>query len=126
MRLLLLICLAAIAAAPAFADGLPVLGVDVGAQGVTTGAVRYVTMPDGRNTVLAAAETIGGRIRLSRVLPGSLTIPAVAYDGSASGLSANGKTLVLIEPRVGFPRRTTATARCSRRSPGCRCNGGWS
>jgi hypothetical protein len=31
----------------------------------------------------------------------------VAYDGSASGLSANRRTLVLIEPRTSFPRAQT-------------------
>jgi hypothetical protein len=35
------------------------------------------------------------------------TIPAVAYDGSASGLSADRGTLVLIEPRTSFPRANT-------------------
>jgi len=40
-------------------------------------------------------------------LPGTFTIPAVAYDGSAGGLSADGTTLLLIEPRVAFPRATT-------------------
>lgn len=107
MKLLLLICLAAITAAPAFADGLPVLGVDVGNEGVTTALIRYVTVPAGRNTVVASTEVDGGRILGSRLLAGSLTIPAVAYDGSASGLSADGRTLVLIAPRVAFPRRAT-------------------
>jgi hypothetical protein len=43
----------------------------------------------------------------SRLLPGVFTIPAAAYDGSASGLSANGRILVLIQPRVSFPRART-------------------
>jgi hypothetical protein len=43
----------------------------------------------------------------STVMPGTLTIPAVAYDGSASGLSADGRTLGLIQPRVSFPRAET-------------------
>src|SRR5262249_50906301 len=44
----------------------------------------------------------------SRLLAGTFTIPAVAYDSSASGLSADGRTLVLIQPRRSFPRRDTA------------------
>jgi hypothetical protein len=40
-------------------------------------------------------------------LRGTFTIPAVAYDGSAGGLSADGTTLVLIEPRTSFPRAAT-------------------
>jgi len=43
----------------------------------------------------------------SRIIHGVLTIPAVAYDGSAAGLSADGTTLVLIEPRKSFPRAET-------------------
>ena len=34
-------------------------------------------------------------------------MPAVAYDGSAGGLSADGGSLVLITPRQGFPRAKT-------------------
>jgi hypothetical protein len=108
MRLLLALTLAALAAAtPALADGLPVLGVDVGNEGVASQTARYVTLPAGPNTVLAVVRPDGGQVWQSRVLPGRLTIPAVAYDGSASGLSADGSTLVLIEPRLAFPRATT-------------------
>src|SRR4051812_43116307 len=91
------------------ADGLPVLGVDAGPTGVTTpaGSARYVTMPAGGQTVVASVRRAGGRIIRSRLLTGTFTIPAVAYDGSASGLSADGQTLVLITPRTGFPRART-------------------
>src|SRR4051794_21465334 len=91
------------------ADGLPVLGVDAGPTGVTTPAssARYVTMPAGGQTVVAAVRREGGRIIRSRLLTGTFTIPAVAYDGSASGLSADGQTLVLITPRTEFPRART-------------------
>ena len=34
-------------------------------------------------------------------------MPVVALDGSAAGLSADGSTLVLIKPRVAFPRART-------------------
>jgi hypothetical protein len=40
-------------------------------------------------------------------LSGNFVVPVVAYDGSASGLSSDGRTLVLTEPRVGFPQRHT-------------------
>jgi len=98
--------------ATARADGLPVLGVDVGATGVVTpsGEARYVTIPAGTSTVVARVSRYGGRILASTLLPGTFTIPAVAYDGSASGLSGDGRTLVLIEPRVSFPRAETTLA----------------
>ena len=91
----------------ASADGLPVLGVDVGSTGVTVpGAVtRYVTLRSGpRSTVVARVARDGGRIVRSKILQGTFTIPAVAYDRSASGLSADGRVLVLIQPRLAFPR----------------------
>lgn len=100
-------------AATASADGLPVLGVDVGSKGVTVpgAATRYVTLWAGpRSTVIARVARNGGRIVRSRLLDGSFTIPAVAYDGSASGLSADGSELVLIQPRASFPRARTSFA----------------
>ena len=99
--------LAAVSAA--HADGLPVLGIDVGGVGVAApaGGSRYVTMPAARNTVVAQISTTTGKVVRSRFVPGTFTIPAVAYDGSASGLSHDGRTLVLIEPRKSFPRAHT-------------------
>jgi hypothetical protein len=103
---------AAIAAATAKADGLPVLGVDVGSLGVAapSGTARYVTLPAKGHTVVAGVQQNGGQILASRVLPGNFTIPAVAYDGSAGGLSADGRVLVLIQPRARFPREQTTLA----------------
>jgi hypothetical protein len=103
---------AGLVAASAHADGLPVLGVDVGAVGVTTptDAARYVTLPAAAGTVVARVQKDGGQLLASRPVRGSFTIPAVAYDGSASGLSADGRTLVLIQPRPQFPRTRTALA----------------
>src|SRR6266545_3956026 len=100
---------ASVGAVGAHADGLPVLGIAVGSVGVATpvGDARYVTLPAGANTVLARVNPAGGRVLASRLLPGVFTIPAVAYDGSSSGLSGNGQTLVLIQPRVSFPRART-------------------
>lgn len=100
-------------AATASADGLPVLGVDVGSKGVTVpgAAARYVTLWSGpKTTVVARVRRNGGRVDRSRLLEGTFTVPAVAYDSSASGLSADGKVLVLIQPRVSFPRARTSFA----------------
>jgi hypothetical protein len=103
---------AAIVVANGKTDGLPVLGIDVGPTGVTTlsASSRYVTVPAQGHTVVARVRRNGGQILRSRVLPGNFTIPAVAYDGSAGGLSADGRVLVLIEPRAGFPRARTTLA----------------
>ena len=101
-----------LAPARAGADGLPVDGVDAGRSGVALagGAVRYVTLGAGRDTVVARVARDGGEVLRSRVLPGRLTIPAVALDATASGLSANGRTLVLIRPRRQFPQARTRFA----------------
>jgi hypothetical protein len=107
------IVVSAAAAATARADGLPVEGVDLsrsGIPGTAAGAPRYVSLPAGRDTVVAAVSQDGGQVLRSRLLEGRFTIPAVAYDGSPGGLSADGRTLVLINPRVGFPRHTTTLA----------------
>jgi hypothetical protein len=100
---------AAFVAAAAHADGLPVLGIDVGRTGVASSSdgPRYVTIAAGSSTIVERIAQSGGQVMASRSLRGSFTIPAVAYDGSAGGLSADGKTLVLIEPRTSFPRATT-------------------
>lgn len=97
-------------AGTARADGLPVLGIDVGDSGVTTPRVRYVTLPLQGDTLVAQVEREGGSVLKRRALRGRFTIPAVALDGSADGLSADGQTLVLIRPRVAFPRAETAFA----------------
>jgi DNA-binding beta-propeller fold protein YncE len=110
----MLCALAALGAATpaASADGLPVMGVDAGGSGVAdpAGAERYVTVPAAGRTVVAAVQRNGGRITRSGLLRGRFTIPAVALDGSSSGLSADGRTLVLIRPRAHFPQARTTLA----------------
>jgi hypothetical protein len=100
------------AAAQAGADGLPVGGVEVGPYGVVlpTGDVRYVALRAGPNTLVARVERLDGRVLGSRLVPGRFTIPAVALDGTAAGLAADGRTLVLIRPRARFPQKQTSLA----------------
>ncbi|MFL5929480.1 MAG: hypothetical protein ACJ77E_21305 [Gaiellaceae bacterium] len=106
------VTVAAAGAASAAADGLPVLGVDVGTQGVTVpaSASRYVTIDQGGSTLVERIARNGGKVLGLMTLNGTFTIPAVAYDSSAGGLSADGRTLVLIQPRRSFPRRETTFA----------------
>jgi hypothetical protein len=105
--------IAGIAAGPARADGLPVLGVETGPEGVSTAGspYRFAALPAGpQKTLVARIDRDGGIVSSFRVVPGRLSIPAVAYDGSVGGLSADGTRLVLIVPRVTFPRSTTTFA----------------
>ena len=93
---------------PAAGDGLPVGGVDASRDGVSNGnGFRYVTFAARGETIVARNDLRDGSVDTSLRLPGEFTIPVVAYDGSPSGLSADGGTLALINPRSAFPRRRT-------------------
>ena len=98
----------AVLAVPAWGDGLPVTGTDAGPAGVTTrgAAARYVTA--GRT--LLAIQRRGGRLIAVRRLDRPLAVSTVAYDGSPTGLSADGRTLVLAQPRDTFLRRRSTFA----------------
>jgi hypothetical protein len=100
----------ALVAPPARGDGLPVTGTDAGAAGVTAPGVgtRYVSVRVRGRTLIAGIERRGGRILVSRITRRPLVVPAVAYDGAATGLSADGRTLVLGTARSGFPRRRSS------------------
>jgi len=106
---LIALAAAAILAPSASADGLPVLGIDDGNSGVTVAgaASRYVTIAAPGGTLVERINRNGGQVLASSLFSGTFTIPAVAYDGSAGGLSGDRHTLALIEPRTGFPRQTT-------------------
>jgi hypothetical protein len=100
---------AALLAAGAAADGGPSPGVLTGEAGVLApdGASRYVVLPAGPRSALASVSTRDGRVLRYRPLKGAWGIPLVAFDGSAGGLSADGRTLVLASvPTVPFPRTT--------------------
>jgi hypothetical protein len=116
---LAVVLLFAVLVPAANADGLPVSGVDVGASGVATPGpqgFRYVTLRAGPDTLVAKIDRNDGAVRRSRLLEGRFTIPAVAYDGSSAGLATDGSTLVVIRPRIGFPRNRTAFAVLDARS----------
>ena len=93
-------------AGPVAADGLPA-GVDATPVSAPGGEVEYMTKSLRRGTLVLARERSSGRLLRKTRLRGSWAVPAVAYDGSASGLSADGRTLVLISPRKRFPRVQT-------------------
>jgi DNA-binding beta-propeller fold protein YncE len=98
--------------AVASADGLPVPVENAGPSGVVSpdGHTRYVTVSTRGGTLVERIDTRGGRVLEWRFLRGDFTIPVVALDGTAQGLSHDGRTLVLIRPRQGFPRSLTTLA----------------
>jgi hypothetical protein len=96
--------------APAAADGLPGTGVVPSPVSAPGGEVEYVAKRAKRNTILREQRLDGGRVLRGLHLRGRYSVPAVAYDGSPSGLSADGGTLVLINPRERWPRTRTTFA----------------
>ena len=113
----LTIALFAVLAAPAAGAKGPYAGADAGAVGVTAPGLdgRYVARRAHGGTVVTQVDRDGGRIRASRVLPGRLVVPAVAADGSATGLSADARTLVLAAPRRFPAKRSTFAVLDTRR-----------
>jgi hypothetical protein len=94
--------------ATASAAGGPVAGLSAGGDGVTTpgSPVRFVAVPSGRHqTVLLRIWRANGRVVRSRTLDGTWIVPAVAGDATGTGLSADGATLVLAQPRLRYPIR---------------------
>jgi hypothetical protein len=95
-------------AASATAAGGPSVREDGGLRGIATPTgFRYVAIQGQNRTVLARIDR-QQRVAAVRFFRGNFTIAGVAYDGATSGLSADGKTLVLIGPRYGFPRARTS------------------
>jgi hypothetical protein len=87
-----------LAPASASAATWPVWPV-VGGSGVSTwtGRVNFVAVSAGRDTVLQRIVRNGGVVERTRLIGGHYGIPAAAVDGSTTGLSADGLTLVLAE-----------------------------
>ena len=81
----------------AYADGAPSAGVSQGGSGVVWGALRYVALPAPGGTAVAQIDSAGGTVNGFVSLHGSWGIPIVASDGTTSGVSAGGQTLVLAQ-----------------------------
>ena len=107
-RLFVVVAVLVCALAPhAFADGGPSVHENVGLSGIVTPTgFRYVVVGNPQTGVLVRLGP-EGRVVATKPLPGRFTIQGVAYDGSPTGLSADGKILVLVEPRYSFPRKRT-------------------
>jgi hypothetical protein len=98
-------------AGSALGDGLPV-PVDASEAGIASanGQARYQAMPDDGSTVVTRVDTDAGEVSGSAVLPGRFGVPLVTLNGTPDGLSADGRTLVLLRPRTSFPRDRTTLA----------------
>ena len=79
------------------AKGGPAPGVVAGWDGTVDAsrAVRYVALPGDSTTAVAAVRVSDGRVLRYTTIRGAYGIPLVAFDGTAEGISTDGKTLVL-------------------------------
>jgi hypothetical protein len=92
----------------AAAAGGPVTPFQGGAGATAPGGhVAFVAVGTRDRTVVQRIERRGGAVTHWRVLRGSFGVPGVAYDGSTTGLSADGRTLVLAAIDRRYPPRST-------------------
>jgi len=100
----LALLLGLVAASSALAAGGPVQPVQGIAIGVPGSPYRYVTFGAGRDT--SVERLAAGAVSDVRVL-GRYGVPAVDPNGTTTGLSADGRTLILAEIDAYLPPRTT-------------------
>jgi hypothetical protein len=92
----------------ALGSGGPVSPVHGEGNGIAVpgGPYRYVAIPAGHSTVVQQLRRTGP-VHSSIRVPGRYGIPGVDYNGSTTGLSADGDTLVLAELWGNRTPRTT-------------------
>lgn len=108
MRLILLLAAALLAPAAAYASGGG-MSANWGGQGATAPgrAYTYVTLPTERGTLVAAVQRRTGEVDRWRHFKRRYGVPQVGFDGAMTGLSADGRVLVLMEMPRTFPARRT-------------------
>src|SRR3954463_5908988 len=94
--LLTVMCLGLAVPATARASGGPVFPVQ-GRSGVPSldGKVAFVAVAHGRGTQIDRIDTKGWDIVSTAMIRGRVGVPGVGFDGSTTGLSGDGGTLVL-------------------------------
>src|SRR5215212_8182774 len=101
-RLLLfaLLCATCAPAAAASAAGPPLPSSASGRAGAVApgGSERLIARRAGENTLVAAVRRGDRLVLRSREIGGRWTVAPVGFDGSTTGLSADGRTLVLARP----------------------------
>jgi hypothetical protein len=97
-------------AVPAAGAGGPLSGTyGDGDVTVPQSPYRYTTVSaGGRGIIVASVRKDGGEIDRYRDFDGRWALPAVTIGGDAGGLSADGRTLVMIEPSFGYRVRKTS------------------
>jgi hypothetical protein len=84
--------------ASALADGGPVPPAQGGAGVAAPGsAYSFIALGAGRNTLVERVRRVGATVEEYTLLRGAFGVPGATYDGSGTGLSADGRTLVLAD-----------------------------
>jgi hypothetical protein len=74
------------------------------------GSERLLTRRTGEDTVVTAVRRVDRRVLRSRQIDGRWSVPAVTVSGATTGLSADGRVLVLARPERHLPPTSTALA----------------
>jgi hypothetical protein len=104
---------ATLALAPAaHAAGPPLPSPASGAAGAIApdGSERLLARDAGAGTRVITVRAGDGRVLRSRRIAGRWSVPAVTLDGGTTGLSADGRVLVLARPTRRFPSKATHLA----------------
>ena len=104
--------LACVPAQSASAAGPPLPSSATGAAGVVApgGDERFVTRRDGEDTLVFASRRGDGEVLRSGRIDGRWSVAPAAFDGTATGLSADGRVLVLPRPEKTLPFAETRLA----------------
>jgi hypothetical protein len=107
-----LLCVACGPVPAAGAAGPPLPTSESGRVGVVApgGAERLVTRRAGEDTVVVAVRRRDREPLRSRRIRGRWAVAPVAFDGATTGLSADGRVLVLARPPRAFPPPVTELA----------------
>lgn len=113
-RLLLcaVVCATCAPAPAAGAAGPPLPSSASGRAGAVApgGSERLLTRRAGDDTVVTAVRRGDRRVLRSRQINGRWSVPPVTVDGATTGLSADGRVLVLARPSRSFPPTSTQLA----------------
>ena len=106
------LCAAAVPTGGASAAGPPLPSSATGKRGVVApgGDERLVTRRTGDDTLVAAIRRGDRKLLRSARIAGDWRVAPAAFDGSATGLSADGRVLVLARPERAFPPPETRLA----------------
>lgn len=98
--------------AVASAAGPPLPSSESGKAGAVApgGSERLLTRRAGADTVVVAVRRSDRRVLRSRHIRGRWSVPAVTLNNGTTGLSADGRTLVLARPTQSFPAASTHLA----------------